>query len=80
MHSEMISEDEIQELIDGRLNPARRAAVELYLAQHPERASEVQALVRQQKALRRLGEEILDEPITDRLQDVLRRMRDRASH
>lgn len=71
---EAVSEDEIQEFIDGRLSPARRKEVEAYLAMHPERAAEVHALLRQQEALRRLGEEILNEPIPERLQAILRRI------
>ena len=69
-----ITEDEIQEYIDGRLNAGRRKEVEIYLAVRPERAAEVQSLLRQQEALRRLGNEILNEPIPDRFQQILRRI------
>jgi anti-sigma factor RsiW len=73
----MVSEEDIQEFIDGRASPALRAEVESYLAANPKRRAEVQALVRQQDALRRLGTEILAEPIPDRLQEILRRIPDR---
>ncbi len=76
---ETVTDDEIQEYIDGRLTPARRKQVEAYLALRPERASEVQSLLRQQEALRRLGEDILNEPIPDRFQDILRRIPSRRT-
>ncbi|UGB45717.1 anti-sigma factor [Frateuria edaphi] len=37
------SEHDIHAYVDGRLEGERRAAVELYLARHPERAAQVQA-------------------------------------
>ena len=46
------SEHDIHAYVDGRLEGERRAAVELYLARHPERASEVQAWQRDAHRLR----------------------------
>ncbi len=74
---EMVSEEDIQEYIDGRASPALRAQVDAFLAANPKRKAEVQALLRQQEALRRLGTEILAEPIPDRLQEILRRIPDK---
>ncbi len=71
---EMVTEEEIQEYVDGRGTSEQRAAVEAYLARHPAKRAEVQALIRQQEALRRLGTEILAEPIPERLQEILRRI------
>ena len=71
---ESVNDEEIQEYIDGRLSAARRREVEAFLAAHPSRAAEVQSLLRQQEALRRLGEDILNEPIPDRFQEILRRI------
>jgi anti-sigma factor RsiW len=71
---EAVSDDEVQEYIDGRLSPARRKEVEAYLAMRPERGAEVQSLLRQQEALRRLGEDILNEPVPNRFQEILRRL------
>lgn len=71
---ELVSEEDIQEYIDGRAGPDLRASVEAYLASNPKRKAEVTALMRQQEALRRLGSEILAEPIPDRLQEILRRI------
>lgn len=45
-------EYEIHAYIDGRLEEARRREVELYLAQHPDRAEEVQAWKRDAQRLR----------------------------
>lgn len=72
--AESVTEEEVQEYIDGRLSSARRQEVDAYLATRPQRAAEVRALLRQQEALRRLGEDILNEPIPDRFQDILRRI------
>jgi len=74
---DMVSEEDIQEYIDGRASPALRAHVDAFLAANPKRKAEVQALLRQQEALRRLGTEILAEPIPDRLQEILRRIPDK---
>ena len=76
---EMVSEEDIQEYIDGRASPDLRAEVETYLAANPKRKAEVQALLRQQEALRRLGTDILAEPIPDRLQEILRRIPDKRN-
>lgn len=46
------SESEIQAYVDGRLDGPRQQAVEFYLAQHPERAAEVQAWQRDAQQLR----------------------------
>lgn len=46
------SEYEIHAYVDGRLDEARRQAVQLYLAQHPERAEEVRAWQRDAQQLR----------------------------
>ena len=72
--SNTVTEEDIQEYIDGRLSLFRRKEVEAHLALRPDRAAEVQSLLRQQEALRRLGEDILNEPIPDRFQDILRRI------
>src|SRR3546814_6128986 len=62
-----VTEEDIQEYIDGRASPALRADVETFLAVRTHRKAEVQALIRQQEALRRLGTEILAEPLPERL-------------
>src|SRR3546814_17048134 len=71
---ETVTEEDIQEYIDGRVSPELRAEVETFLAARPNRRAEVQALIRQQEALRRLGTEILAVPIPERLQEIRRRI------
>lgn len=63
---------QIQDYIDGRLNERDRAAVAAYLLAHPQVAAEVEAVRRQSEALRALGHEVLDEPVPERLRQVLR--------
>lgn len=72
--AERVTDDEIQEYLDERLPPERKRVVESYLAAHPERAVEVRALMRQQQALRKLGSDILDEPIPERFKEILGRL------
>jgi anti-sigma factor RsiW len=47
-----IGEDDLQALVDGQLDPARLPAVERYLAERPDEAARVRALVAQRDALR----------------------------
>jgi anti-sigma factor RsiW len=66
------SHDQIQAYIDGLLHGRDLATVAGYLLEHPEVASEVETLRRQNEALKQIGEEVLDEPIPERLRAVLR--------
>lgn len=63
---------QLQDYVDGRLNERDRAAVAAYLLAHPQVAAEVEAMRRQTEALRALGQEILDEPVPERLREMLR--------
>jgi anti-sigma factor RsiW len=67
MSDPMVNEAELQAYADGRLPQARRAAVEAWLAEHPEEAERI-------AAYRRLGEEVraaydgmLSEPVPEHL-------------
>ena len=71
---ERVTDDEIQEYLDERLPSERKHVVEAFLSAHPEKAAEVRALMRQQQALRKLGSDILDEPIPDRFKEILGRL------
>jgi anti-sigma factor RsiW len=68
----IFTDEQIQDYIDGRLNERDRAAVAAYLLAHPRVAAEVEAVRRQSDALRALGQEILDQPVPERLRQLLR--------
>lgn len=69
---ESIAEETLQDYLDGRLSDRRRAEVAAYLAKHPQKAAEIEALRYQDDTLRSLGAEILEEPVPERLTAVLR--------
>ena len=66
------SDAEISDFVDGRLTAARRAEVEAWLAANPDFAAEVERQRQLNEALKSLGAEILDEPVPERLREVLR--------
>ena len=66
-----ISDEEIQEYLDGRLTPVLRAKVAAYLRATPSKAAEVEAMRLQDGQLRYLGRWILEEPIPERLLKAL---------
>jgi anti-sigma factor RsiW len=69
---EILADHRVQDYIDGRLDERDQAVVAAYLLGHPDAASKVETLRRQNEALRGIGHEILDEPVPARLRDVLR--------
>lgn len=76
----ILGEDRIQDYIDDRLGERDRASVAAYLLANPEIGAEVEKLRRQNEALKAVGQEILDEPVPDRLRAALRRPEAGASH
>lgn len=58
-----VTEAELQAWVDGRLAPARRAAVDAYLRQFPAEAERLQAYRAQNASLRALFNPVLDEPL-----------------
>jgi anti-sigma factor RsiW len=68
----MLSDHDIQDYIDGRLGRQARAMVAAQLLARPALAVEVDTLRRQNEILKAVGQEILDEPIPERLRNVLR--------
>lgn len=74
-----LSDDDLEAYIDGLLEPERRAEVEAFLANDPRKAKLVEAMRLQNDALCHLGEEILQEPIPDRLRAVVEQLDDEAA-
>ena len=58
-----VTEAELQAWVDGRLPPARRAAVDGYLALHPADAARLHAYREQNVALRARYNPVLDEAV-----------------
>jgi anti-sigma factor RsiW len=73
MSGPAISEEEIQDFIDGRQDRATRSDFIGRLLASPEVGAEIEAMRRQQEALRQIGQEILSEPLPPRLQRALAR-------
>lgn len=63
-----VGEDELQAFVDERLDGARRAIVEAYLARHPEERERIVAERRHRSALRAQLQAKADEPVPARLQ------------
>ena len=67
-----IPETDLQAYADGKLPSERRAAVEAWLAAHPEDAERIESYRRLAEELRNTYLPVLDEPVPDRLQRSLR--------
>lgn len=74
-----ISDEKIQEYIDGRLDEADQAAMAAYLLANPDHASEIQKLRQQNEALKGLGHEVLSEPVPERLTNIVSEARQHVS-
>jgi len=70
-----VTDEELSEYVDGGLSEERRAEVAAWLLENPKKAAEVERLRQLTDALRGLGAEILDEPVPERLREVVRRAR-----
>ncbi|MFQ6017265.1 MAG: anti-sigma factor family protein [Kiloniellaceae bacterium] len=62
-----VTENDLHVYVDGRLDPARAAAVEAHLAAHPEDAERIAAYRRQNELLRAAFAELSAEPAPARL-------------
>ncbi len=67
---EMPTEDEIQALVDGRLDPGRRAEVEDWLSENPDEASRVADLREISGTIERVYGPLSERPIPARFQNV----------
>jgi len=70
-----VTDDELSEYVDGGLSEERRAEIAAWLLENPKKAAEVERLRQLNDALRDLGADILDEPVPERLREVVRRAR-----
>lgn len=68
-----VSEAELQAWVDGRLPQARRAAMDDYLAAHPQQAERLRAYREQNVTLRALFNPVLDEALPEALLQAPRR-------
>lgn len=68
---DMISDEKIQDYIDGRLSDRDLATVAAYLLANPKKAAEVQKLRDQNDALKAMGSEILSEPLPEQLRGII---------
>lgn len=68
-----ISDQDLSDLIDGRLDPEREAAVRRALSEDPPLARHYAVLLEQDSMLRHLGDDILREPVPDSLTEILRK-------
>lgn len=69
---ERIGEAELNAYLDGELDAETRVEVESWLAENPEEAARVVALGADRDALADIGATILNEPIPERMQAILR--------
>jgi anti-sigma factor RsiW len=67
VNDRLITEAELQAFVDGRLSPARRAAVEAWLATRPDEAERAAGYARIGEDLRAAFDPMLHEPIPQRL-------------
>jgi anti-sigma factor RsiW len=70
-----ISESELQAYADGRLSAERRAAVESWLAAHPDEAERISDYRILNDAIRGAYDDMLEEPVPERLAHALRPVR-----
>lgn len=61
----------IDDYLAGRLNAEERQRLETLIDENPEVRHRVETLQSQEEALRHLGEDILNEPLPDRLLEAL---------
>ncbi len=72
-----ISDEKIQDYIDGRLNDHDHASVAAFLLANPDIASRIQRLRDHNDALKAVGTDILAEPVPERLRAVVENARNK---
>lgn len=71
----IITDADLQDYIEGRLDAAARAKVEARLAADSRLAREVERLRRQAVKLQEIGKKVLDEPIPKDMLDLIEKFR-----
>lgn len=66
-----LSDADLQDYIEGRLDSAQRARVEARLAADPQLAQEVERLRRQAMKLQEMGKAMLDEAVPREMLDLI---------
>lgn len=69
-----VNPDDMQDYIEGRLAENDRARVDAFLRLNPQEAARVEALRLQAQKLKKLGDDILREPVPDHFLAILRRL------
>ncbi len=69
-----VNPDDMQDYIEGRLSDIDRARVDAFLRLNPQEKARVEALRLQAQRLKKLGGDILREPIPDQLLEILQRL------
>ena len=70
-----ITDADLQDYIEGRLDESQRAKVEARLAGEPRLAEEVERLRRQALKLQEIGRTMLTEPIPKEMLDLIEKFR-----
>ena len=70
-----ITDEDLSAYLDGDLAPLRRAQLEAALRAHPQLARRVAAYRAQEQGLRQMASSTLDEPVPERLLEVVRKPR-----
>jgi anti-sigma factor RsiW len=71
LHSYPISEEELGAYVDGAVEPARGFEIASYLANHPLAAARIEALRAQKEGIRALFGGAMDQPVPERLRQVM---------
>ena len=66
--------DDMQDYIEGRLGDSDRARIDAYLRLNPQEAARVEALRLQAQRLKKLGDDILREPVPEQFLEILQRL------
>jgi len=70
-----ITDADLQDYIEGRLDPAQRAKVEARLATDARLAEEVERLRRQALKLQEIGKTMLEDPIPEEMLELIEKFR-----